>query len=122
MGTPGHVGFIYVIRDNYMQHLYLGKKLFNEGWHNYRSSSKLLKKLLAARPIDEFSFICLEQYRTRGTLSYAETWTLCHVEAPTSNVWYNKRIEKVSWNVKEPISDRHKSRLAMVVDFDREIQ
>ena len=28
MGTPGQVGFIYVIRDRYLERFYLGKKLF----------------------------------------------------------------------------------------------
>jgi len=121
------VGFIYVIRDVYMQKLYLGKKSFrgagrlNKGeesrWRHYKSSSKFLKEHFAERPLSEFEFICLEQYKTKGTLSYAETWSLCHVQAPTSQVWYNRLIEKVSWNVKEPISQRHLDRLELAVSF-----
>ena len=70
------------------------------------------------RPKEEFDFICVEQYKTKGTLSYAETWSLCLVEAPTSNLWYNTLIEKVSWSVREPISDRHKERLARIRDWE----
>lgn len=116
-----HVGFIYVIRDKVLKRFYLGKKSFygagksNKGvesnWRKYVSSSKLLKEMFEERPLDEFEFIVLEQYKTKGTLSYSETWSLCLVEAPTSVIWYNTLIEKVSWSVKEPISDRHKDRL-----------
>lgn len=115
------VGFIYVIRDHVLRRMYLGKKLFygtgklNKGqesnWKKYTSSSKVVNDLLKIRPKDEFEFICIEQYETKGTLSYSETWSLCLVEAPTSSVWYNTLIEKVSWNVREKITDRHKERL-----------
>jgi len=123
------VGFIYVIRDRVLERMYLGKKTYfgagklNKGkesdWRKYASSSKVLKELFKHRPKDEFDFICLEQYKTKGTLSYAETWTLCLVEAPTSNVWYNTLIEKVSWNVKEPVSERHKDRLQKVIQWHK---
>jgi len=120
------VGFIYVIFDRYLQRAYLGKKSYygagvlNKGvesnWRKYTSSSKTLKELLAERPREEFEFICLEQYNTKGTLSYSETWSLCHVEAPTSKIWYNHLIGKVSWNVREPITLRHKERLTTILE------
>lgn len=119
------VGFIYVIYDEVMKRAYLGKKLFrgtgklNKGvesnWKRYTSSSKVLNELIAIRPRDEFEFIAIEQYKTKGTLSYSETWSLCKVEAPTSSIWYNNLIEKVSWTVKEPITDRHKERLDYIL-------
>lgn len=122
------IGFIYVIRDLELRRCYLGKKLFvgtgklNKGkesnWKKYTSSSKVLAELLKQRPKEEFEFICLEQYQTKGTLSYSETWSLCAVEAPTSNVWYNTLIEKVSWNVKEPITQRHKDRLNKILNWE----
>jgi len=120
-GGKEYVGFIYCIYDAYLNRGYIGKKLFlgrgtlNKGketdWRKYRSSSHLLKEVMDVRPREEFEFICLEQYTTMGTLSYSETWSLCYVEAPTSTRFYNTLIEKVSWSVKEPISDRHKQRL-----------
>ncbi len=126
-GVKGEVGFIYVIRDNELKRLYLGKKSYfgaginNRGkesdWRRYKSSSKVLAELFKVRPKSEFDFICLEQYKTKGTLSYSETWSLCHVEAPTSDYWYNTLIEKVSWNVREGISQRHKDRLDMVLSW-----
>jgi hypothetical protein len=123
------VGFIYVIRDNVLERFYLGKKLFygmgtlNKGkesnWKKYTSSSKVLNELLKQRPKEEFDFICIEQYKTKGTLSYSETWSLCFVEAPTSKQWYNTLIEKVSWNVKEPVSTKHKARLKLACEFHK---
>jgi hypothetical protein len=128
MGTAGMQGFIYVVRDNVLERFYLGKKSYfgtgvkNKGvesnWRRYKSSSKLLAELMAERPREEFEYICLEEYKTKGALSYAETWTLCLVEAPTSNTWYNTRIEKVSWNVREPISSRHKERLKRIIAME----
>jgi hypothetical protein len=121
------VGFIYIIRDKYLQRFYLGKKLFygagklNKGkesnWKRYKSSSKSLADHFKERPAEEFEFICIEEYKTKGTLSYAETWTLCLVEAPTNDMWYNRLIEKVSWPVREPISDKHKQRLQHAISW-----
>jgi hypothetical protein len=122
------VGFIYVIRDHVLKRCYLGKKLFvgmgklNKGkesnWRKYSSSSKTLAEHFKERPRNEFEFICIEQYKTKGTLSYSETWSLCYVEAPTSKDWYNTLIEKVSWSVKEGITDRHKERLLRAKNWE----
>ena len=121
MGSPDKVGFIYVIYDAYLNRGYIGKKMYrgagkaNKGkesnWRTYKSSSKLLKEMFKERPMEEFEFVVIEEYTTKGTLSYSETWSLCYVEAPTSKVFYNTLIGKVTWNVKEPISERHKERL-----------
>lgn len=123
------VGFIYVIRDNILQRFYLGKKTFRgagklnygkeSNWKRYTSSSNTIGTLLKERPREEFDFIVLETYKARGALSYAETWTLCLVEAPTNVTWYNTRIEKVSWPVKEMITQRHKMRLQMAITFHK---
>ena len=72
-----HVGFIYVIRDTVLKRFYLGKKLYygtgqlNRGkesnWRKYTSSSEVLNELLKQRPREEFDFICIEQYKTKGS-------------------------------------------------------
>ena len=123
------VGFLYVIRDNYLKRFYLGKKFYKNrnratyanvesNWRTYTSSSKVLKELFKHRPIyEEFDFIALEEYETKGTLAYAETWSLCYVEAPTNNQWYNTMIGKVFWKIKEPITERHKERLKAALEF-----
>jgi hypothetical protein len=97
-----YVGFVYIIHDEYLNRAYIGKKLFygtgvhnkgkDTGWKTYKSSSKLLAEMFRERPLTEFKFICLEQYKTKGTLAYAETWSLCFVEAPTTINFYNKLI------------------------------
>lgn len=119
-------GFIYVIYDNYMNRAYLGKKQFkgmgklNRGvesnWKKYTSSSKVLNLLIKERDRSEFEFIAIEQYNAKGALSYAETWSLCLVEAPTTDNWYNTLIEKVSWPVREQVTARHKERLAHIIE------
>jgi hypothetical protein len=133
MGGKDKVGFIYIVRDNYLKRFYLGKKNYRamrgahkgdeSNWRRYMSSSKGLKAMLLERPKEEFDFICIEEYKTAGTLSYSETWSLCLVEAPTTPYWYNQLIGKVSWKVKEKISDRHKARMESVInmaDFNKE--
>jgi hypothetical protein len=118
MGESPYVGFIYAIYDKVLNRAYIGKKSYrssgpvNRGkesnWRKYTSSSKLINDLLKVRPKSEFDFICIEQYKTKSGLNYSETWTLCFVEAPTTVNFYNTLIEKVSWNIKEPITERHK--------------
>lgn len=114
-------GFVYVIRDKFMNRHYIGKKLFHDqrgrpsDWRRYRSSSSILKEMFKIRPFTDFEFICLEQYKTLGAVSYAETWSLCRVQAPTTPEIYNTRIEAVAWKVTEAITARHLARLELIV-------
>ena len=118
------VGFIYVIRDNVEKKFYLGRKLFktkrgaDTNWRKYTSSSDLLNLLLKERGHDDFDFFCIEQYNTRGSLNYAETWSLCYVHALASDKWYNGQIEKVSWRVKELPTERHLKRLHAIIEME----
>jgi len=126
MGYKNFVGFIYVIYDKVLNCAYLGKKFYeghgrlNKGkesnWKKYVSSSKCLEAHFKERPKEEFEFICIEEYRMKGALAYAETWSLCYVEAPTKDNWYNKRIEAISWNVSEGITNRHKKNLNNILE------
>lgn len=127
LGTKGEFGFIYAIFDPELKKGYLGKKQFvgagklNKGvpsnWRTYTSSCKELQEQIRLRGLINFKFIAIEQYKVRGTLGYAEVWSQCYAETPTSNVWYNGLIEKVSWPVREMITQRHKERLQMVIDM-----
>jgi hypothetical protein len=127
MGGKECVGFIYIIRDNFLKRFYLGKKQYrgtgklNKGkesdWKKYKSSSKLLLEMFKERPSEEFDFICIEEYKAKGALAYGETWSLCLVEAPTTIGWYNTRIEAISWSVKEGITDKHKERLNKTINW-----
>jgi hypothetical protein len=87
-------------------------------WRWYISSSKELSASVKNFGKEGFEFIAIEQYHSKGTLSYAESWSLLHVEAPyRQDKWYNLLINKVSWAVKEPITERHKQRLAKAMQM-----
>jgi hypothetical protein len=129
LGGLEYSGFVYVIRDNVLKRFYLGKKNYwtkirgttrtkMSDWKFYKSSSSTIETIFQHRPLEEFEFIVIEQYQKKGAVSYAETWSLCHVEAPTTDVWYNKRIEEIKWNVSEKITDRHKERLQRVIELE----
>jgi hypothetical protein len=127
LGGKEYFGFVYAIFDPKTKRGYIGKKQFfgtgklNKGqdsnWRRYTSSCKELNEEIRLRGIQNFSFIVLEQYKIRGTLGWAEVWSQCIAETPTSNVWYNGLIEKVSWTVKEAITDRHKERLSQIINM-----
>jgi Putative endonuclease segE, GIY-YIG domain len=127
LGQNGQFGFIYVIRDCIDGRCYIGKKQFlgsgkaNKGvvsnWQWYVSSSKELSKKIIEHGRDNFEFIVLEQYMNRGTLGYAETWSLMRAETPTNrDKWYNMLVNKISWPVKEAITGRHKNRLDLIIN------
>lgn len=127
LGTKGFIGFIYVIHDVVEAKLYLGKKQYqgtgkiNKGqdsnWRWYISSSNKLSASVKLHQKANFRFIAIEQYRAKGALSYAETWSLTHAQTPVHrNKWYNELINKVSWTVKEPPTERHLQRLHAIMD------
>jgi len=117
-------GFVYIIRDNILQKFYIGKKNYRASggletnWRKYTSSSNTINALIKDGGKDSFDFFCLEEYATRGNVSYIETWSLCHVNALLSDRWYNRRIEKISWNVKDAATDRHVQRLAAILRME----
>lgn len=126
MGIGKQIGFIYIIRNSISGRCYIGKKFYrgtgklNKGeptnWPWYISSSKELSTDIKQLGKDSFEFICLEEYNSKGALSWAETFSICFVEAPSNqDKWYNCLINKVSWIVREPITQRHKDRLEALV-------
>ncbi len=127
LGSGKYKGFIYVIKDCVNSKLYLGKKQFvgagkiNKGvqsnWQWYISSSKELAASVKMNGKENFEFIAIEQYTSAGALSYAETWSLLHVQSPVyRDKWYNVLINKISWSVKEPPTKRHRDRLHAVME------
>lgn len=126
------VGFVYGIRNRHNGMLYIGKKLYagmgklNKGqesnWKYYISSNKeidaivrlLITSDLSAESI--FDFVCLEEFNTKGGLSFAEVWCLVTAEVPSNrNLFYNSLINGVSWPVKERVSLRCKQRLLQFI-------
>ncbi len=127
LGREGYIGFIYVIRDVLNNRLYLGKKQYrgtgkiNKGqesnWRWYISSSNELSETVKARGKAGFEYYAIEEYKAKGALSFAETWSLCYAQTPVHpHRWYNKLINKVSWPVREPITERHIRRLDMLIN------
>ena len=117
--SADYAGFIYVIRDRIVDRLYLGMKSYNgSNWKDYSSSSKDIKMILAEVPHENFDFICMEEYKTKSGLAYAETWSLCYVNSPCEPRWYNTRIERIKWNVRERPTKRHIQRLHRAMDLD----
>lgn len=121
MGGKEFSGFVYLIKDKLLGDFYIGKKhyrtskLLDSGWRTYNTSSKWMKELTAEGGLSGFEFHVLEQYKKKGMVGYAETWSLCHVEAPTRRDCHSRRIEKVQWQVSERITDRHRQRLNELV-------
>ena len=117
------IGFIYVIRDKELKKLYLGKKQYRStrgeqkeyNWKGYVSSSATLQKMFEFRDKEEFDFICLDEYKTKGGLKYAETWSLCFVNAVMKEEWLNGQIEKITWKVKEGVTRKHIERLGKTI-------
>lgn len=121
------IGFIYAIINLINGRCYIGKKLYKStgkltkgketNWRWYISSSKELDADIREQYKQGFRFICLEEYKSKGALSWSETWSICYVKAPENiEKWYNTLINKVSWKVKEKISERHLNRLNLLIN------
>lgn len=130
LGRNKEIGFIYVIRDIEEGFFYIGKKQFkgtgkiNKGqetnWPWYISSCTALASGIKEKGKDYFEFIAIEQYTTKGTLSFAETWSLCFARIPMKTTRsYNTLINKVSWKCNEDISERHVDRLSRAIKGEK---
>jgi hypothetical protein len=122
-------GFVYLIRNTVSGMMYIGKKNFrgvgklNKGkqsnWRSYTGSSKQLNEDILSLGKENFEFYVIEVYHNKGSVSYAEAWSQHHAEIPTNNhKYYNRFIDKVSWKVNEPITDRHKRRLKKLTKYE----
>jgi len=126
LGTEGQVGFVYIVKDILENKFYIGRKYYlgsgiknknkESNWQWYTTSNKYLSESIKKNGRDFFEFFVIEEYCSRGAVSFAETWTLCTVEALSSDKFYNGLIEKVSWKVKEKITDKHKERMKLILN------
>ena len=116
------IGFVYLIVEKDTKRKYIGLKHFrgagkkNKGqqsnWKTYCSSSKYLQELIKERGKEQFDFFILDQYYTKGGLSFAEIWTQVVCECLSKNdEFMNRFIDKVSWKVTEPVTELHKKKL-----------
>jgi hypothetical protein len=119
-------GFVYLIYNERRNMFYIGKKFYrnrkgkNKGkahsWENYTSSSVTLNEDIKAIGKENFKFFIISEYNSLAALSWAETWSLVNQLIPERNdLWYNRHIDKVRWEVKEVIPEYHKTRLDYLV-------
>jgi hypothetical protein len=125
--NPEHAaGFIYLIVNTKENKFYIGKKFYRNRtgkrrgtphrWETYASSSDTVQKDIKRLGKKEFKFYIIEEYKTLAALSWAEVWSLVTQKTPELNeIWYNRRIDKVGWQVKEPITDFHIKRLNYLI-------
>jgi hypothetical protein len=127
LGKGKQIGFIYAIRNRVSGRLYIGKKQYRSlgkltknqesNWPWYISSCIELSNDIKLLGKENFDFIVLEEYKTKGGLSYAEVWSLIISEVNCDNSkWYNRLVNKVAWIVKEPPTARHRERLARFIE------
>jgi Putative endonuclease segE, GIY-YIG domain len=115
----GCAGFVYVIVEIDTGRKYIGRKNYKTkngkqytDWRNYTGSSGDLNKLIAVRGLDAFKFIVLEQYFTLGGVSWGETFTQVIAKVPErSAMFFNVRVEGISWPSKEHITELHKKNI-----------
>jgi len=126
------VGFVYAIRNRLNGMMYIGRKFYTDrgpktkgletDWKTYTTSNRDVDKLarvLMAKgvPVGElFDMHVLEEYKTVGALTFAETWCLVTAETPCKKQFYNTLIGGISWPVKEPITPRNRQRLQSFLD------
>lgn len=111
----GYLGFIYVITDIKNNKFYVGKKQFNftrrvtktvtlksgvkkkkkvktvsdSDWIDYYGSSDLVKQLVEELGKDNFKREIIHLCKTKGELSYLETWEIFKRHALISEAYYN---------------------------------
>lgn len=111
-----YFGFVYLIRCKITKRGYIGKKQFfsykkkkkdkETNWITYTSSSVELNQDIKNFKKNNFEFLILGLYKTRGGLVYAEA-NLQHrynvlTESDTNGrLWYNKQIGAIKFIPKE---------------------
>ena len=119
------VGFVYAIVNKDNGRYYIGKKYYHSrdgkkvsNWKTYITSSKEVSNDIVNMGRDRFDFICLEEYTTKGSISFAEAWTIAVLEGlHPDSLCYNKSIDRIFWKVKEKITKRHKERLKHIEEY-----
>jgi len=111
--VDNYFGFIYIITNKVSGKKYLGRKFFHvhqkrkrvrqSNWKVYTGSCKVLTEDIRALGKSKFTFEIYRLYKTRGGLSYFETYHLCVKDTLTERdingerTWYNGNIGAVRW-------------------------
>jgi hypothetical protein len=117
-----YFGFLYCIENKITNQFYIGKKqffhhakrsskLYNKemNWRSYTSSSLQLNKDIKEHGKNNFDFIIVDLYKTKGGLYYSEVYSQvvlnCLTERLEDNItplFYNRQIAAVRFIPKEP--------------------
>lgn len=120
MDYKKYFGFLYLVKNIPLEKYYIGMKQYKrEGkkrnkfygresnWKTYTGSSSSLKEDITKMGIENFSFICLKEYHTRGGLKYGEANlqhkldVLVAVNNSGERLFYNNSIEMIRYIPKE---------------------
>lgn len=111
-----HFGFVYLIHCLINNKKYIGKKQFHAyrkkkklketNWQSYTSSSDELNQDIKNFKKNNFKFIILGVYKTRGGLVYAEAnlqhkYDVLTETDKNGRLWYNKQIPAIKFIPKE---------------------
>ena len=120
-----YFGFIYCIKNMKSSQYYIGKKQFrNQGrksskhygkemaWRTYTGSSKWLNEDIVKLGKENFNFVIVDLYKTKGEMYYAEAYTQMCLGVMTRYVdpekkvptFYNRNIGAVRFLPKSPPS------------------
>jgi len=120
MNYQDNFGFLYLICNNNTKKYYIGIKQYKiEGkkrhknygkqsnWKVYKGSSTTVKEDMEVMSTDNFSFFCLQEYKTKGGLKYGEANlqhkldVLVSVNSKGERNFYNNSIEMIRYIPKE---------------------
>jgi len=106
-----YYGFLYLITNKLTGKKYVGRKFYHRwskrkkvgesNWRNYTGSCKPLNDDIAEHGKENFTFLMLKQYKTRGNVVYYEANyqhkkdVLIARDADGNRMWYNNNISAI---------------------------
>lgn len=117
-----YFGFVYIIKNNHTEQYYIGKKQFQHhgskksrhygremNWRNYTGSSAALNADIKKYGKDNFKFLMIDLYKTKGGMYYAEAYLQMILGCMTEYLsdkqtprFYNRQIAAIRFVPKEP--------------------
>ena len=91
----GHYfGFIYLIKDNINNKMYIGEKSLTTTphWTKYKSSNKRLKSLITKDTINDFEFHILALVTDKSIMKYLEAKFILQFGCLESDNFYNANV------------------------------
>lgn len=124
--SDDYFGFLYCIQNKITNQFYFGKKQFTHRgkkksktygkemkWRTYTGSSKHLNDDIKKYGKENFRFMMVDLYKTKGGLYYAEAWAQMSCEAMTARLecgeiprYYNRQIAAIRFVPKEDLTEQ----------------